>query len=444
MAIQSRSIRRAAPALRFAALLGVSAFIVSLRPLAFNVKGVWETTLSEAKQFPLGFGPDSVTGLVLSGSTPSGAEVGMELKDRLGLVYKEGPFKARLDDSQAWQANYTTDDIDVMFNGVGAEPVNWEARKKAAVEGLGDVQVNVSSASGFGVSVARDLPTVAGVQLKGFVSAKNEAILGRLQAERTWGESGSLQYAMENPEGDYAPANLTYMAKLSDVIQDGALSAMLKRAGSTNSYNISYAHGLNALLKGDAGVTVGYDNAGAYGRLTKSHSLGKGVTADYTASGRSDLEFKAPSYLQTLRLSNDLGSLALSKSNEGVAEAKAALSELDLAGIVLKASMNTTLEKDAEIKYNVTASKDLSAVLEKLGSTGSVVIGSDAASQDGLYAALQASRELGKGFTGGVSVAARGQKVTPALTISNRLGYAQLRKDPESAARLRVGYEFSA
>mmetsp|Transcript_2637 Transcript_2637/g.4515 ORF Transcript_2637/g.4515 Transcript_2637/m.4515 type:complete len:444 (+) Transcript_2637:77-1408(+) len=443
MAIQSRSFRRSAPGLRLAALLGVSAIAVSLRPLTFNVKGVWETTLSEAKQFPLGFGPDSVTGLVLSGNTASGAEVGVELKDRLGLVYKEGPFKARLDDSQAWQANYTTDDIDVVLSGVGAEPVNWEARKNAAVEGLGDVQVNVSSASGFGVSVARDLPSVAGVQLKGFVSAKNEAILGRLQAERSWGESGSLQYSMENPEGDYAPANLTYMAKLSDVIQDGALSAMVKRAGSANSYNISYAHGLNALLKGDAGVTVGYDNAGAYGRLTKSHSLGKGVTADYTASGRSDVEFKAPSYLQTLRLSNDLGSLALSKGNGAVAEAKAALQN-DLAGVLLKASLNTTLEKDAEIKYNVSASKDLSAALEKLGSTGSVVIGSDAASQDGLYAALQASRELGKGFTGGVSVAARGQKVTPALTISNRLGYAQLRKDPESAARLRVGYEFSA
>eukprot|EP00971_Amphidinium_carterae_P155878 3090469-Amphidinium_carterae.1 len=140
MAVQSRSIRRSAPGLRFAALLGASACVVSLKPLAFNVKGAWETTLSEAKQFPLGFGPDSVTGLVVSGTTSDGVEVGVEVKDRLGLVYKEGPLKARWDDSQAWQANYSTDDIDVLLSGVGAEPVNWEARKTAAVEGLGDVQ----------------------------------------------------------------------------------------------------------------------------------------------------------------------------------------------------------------------------------------------------------------------------------------------------------------
>mmetsp|Transcript_56612 Transcript_56612/g.132843 ORF Transcript_56612/g.132843 Transcript_56612/m.132843 type:complete len:443 (+) Transcript_56612:70-1398(+) len=442
MAIQSRS-RRSAAALRVAALLCLSACFVSLKPLAFNVKGTWETTLSEAKAFPLGFAPDSVAGLVVSGSTSTGAEVGVELKDRLGLVYKEGPFQVRLDDSQAWQANYTTDEIDVILSGVGAEPVNWEARKSAAVEGLGDVQVNVSNAAGFGVSVARDLPTVAGVHLKGFVSAKNEAILGRLQAERGWGEAGSLKYVMENPEGDYALANLSYMAKLSDVVQDGSLNAMLKRTGSTNSYNVSYEHGLNTLLKGDAGVIVGYDNEGAYGRLSKSHSVGKGVTVAYTASGRSDVDLKAPSYLQTLRLSNDVASIALSKSKDGVAEAKVALAN-EIAGLALKATMNTTIEQDAEVKYNVTASKDLTAVLDKLGSTGSITIGSDAASEDGLYALLEANRELGNGFAGGVSVATRGQKVTPALTVSNRLGYAQVRKDPDSPARLRVGYEFSA
>eukprot|EP00971_Amphidinium_carterae_P172866 3426613-Amphidinium_carterae.1 len=188
------------------------------------------------------------------------------------VKYKQGPLSARFDDKLAWQANYTEDDIAVILSGVGAEPFSWEARKQAEVEGLGDVEVNVSSATGFGVAVARALPTMAGVELKGYARANNDALLGRLEAERSFGDLGTLQYKLENPQGDYSLENLTQVAKLAGTVQGGALNAMLGRAASTNSYNISYAHGLP---KVDASMLVGLDNAGLYGQLQNSRALPK-------------------------------------------------------------------------------------------------------------------------------------------------------------------------
>lgn len=441
--MQSRTAHRSAPLLRLAALLGLAACVVTLHPVAFTVKGVWETTVSDAKQFPNGFGPDSVAGMVLSETTASGGEVTLTLKDRLGVLYKEGPLRASWDDSNAWQANYSTDEIALLLSGQGAEPVGWAASKKAAVEGVGDVEVNVSSSAGYGVAVTRELPTAAGLQLKGYASARNDALLGRLEAERTWGESGSIKYSMENAEGDYSLDNATYKAVLTDSVQDGTLTAKASRAQSAVGYNISYEHGLDALVGGEADVLVGVDEEGVYGKLQTSHSLNKLIQADMVASGKSDTGFNSPSYAGSLRLSHDLGSVKLSKVNDEPLDVRAA-SSLDVGGLSVSASVNTTASKGADIKYNVSASKDLSEVLSKLEGSGSMTIGVDAASEDGLYGALQASRELGKGFLAELSMAARGRQVTPAVKVSNRLGYAQLTKPPSSAPRLKVGYEFSA
>mmetsp|Transcript_14623 Transcript_14623/g.34508 ORF Transcript_14623/g.34508 Transcript_14623/m.34508 type:complete len:446 (+) Transcript_14623:85-1422(+) len=445
MAIQSFRSKRSAPALRLAALLGVGACVIALHPVAFTVKGVWDTPLSDAKEFPAGFGPDSVAGMVLEEQTSSGGAVSLTLKDRLGLAYKEGPFSGSWDDTNAWQANYTTDDLDVLLSGLGAEPFAWKASKTAAVEGLGDVQVNVSSADGFGVGVARDLPQIAGMQLKGYARARNDALLGRLVAERTFGDSGLVQYSMENPEGEYEMNNWTYKALLTQGLQDGTLTVKGARERAEVSYNVSYERSLDDLLKGAADSIVGLDTDGLYGKLQTSHSIGKKVQADVVASGKSDTRFNSPSYAGSLKLSHDLGSVKLSTASDEPVEVSAATS-LDVAGMTLSGKASTIAEKGADIKYNVTLSKDLSDVLSKLeGSpTGSLVIGSDAASEDGLYGRLQASRALGNDFVGELSMAARGREFTPAVKVSNQLGYAQLSKPSDSAARLKVGYEFSA
>jgi len=441
MAIQSK--KRSALALRLTALVGVSACLLSLKPVAFTVKDTWDVAVSDLKTFPKGLHPASVDGLVISGNTSRGAALDLALKDKMQLRYTQGPLSARFDDKLAWQANYTADDIAVILSGVGTEPFSWEARKQAEVEGLGDVEVNVSSATGFGVSVARALPTMAGLELKGYARANNDALLGRLEAARSWGDSGTLQYTMENPQGDYELENLIYTAKLTDTVQEGTLKAMLKRAASTNSYNVSYEHGLNKLLNGDASMLVGLDNAGIYGKLQKSHPLPNDMQMDYAATGRSDTDFNNPTYTQTLRLSNDKMSVTLSQDDDDAPVAKAATSNVDVAGMSLSASLNTTLQKGAELKYNVTASRDISKALNKFADSGEIVIGADDTSADGVYGLVQASRELGNGFTGKVSVASRGKKVTPTMTVSNRLGYAQLRKDADSPARVRVGYQFS-
>jgi len=434
--------KRSAPALRLAALLGAGACFVSLRPVAFTVKGVWDTPLSDLEKFPAGFGPDSVAGMVLTETTASGGEVSLTLKDRLGLAYKEGPFSGSWDDTNAWKANYTTDEIAVKLSGHGAEPFSWQASKSTAVEGLGDVQVNVSSSDGYGVSVSRDLLQLAGVQLKGYAQAHNDALLGRLEAERAIG-NGLVQYSMENPEGEYEMNNWTYKALLTQGIQDGTLTVKGARERAAVSYNVSYERSLDDLLKGAADSIVGVDTNGLYGKLETSHSIGKKVQADVVASGKSDTGFKSPSYAGSLKLSHDLGSVKLATASAKPVEVSAATS-LDVAGMTLTGKASTIAEKGADIKYNVTLSKELDDVLSKLEGTGSLVIGSDAASEDGLYGRLQASRALGKDFVGELSLAARGRDVTPAVKVSNSLGYAQLSKPSDSAARLKVGYEFSA
>eukprot|EP00403_Amphidinium_massartii_P020394 CAMPEP_0178399342 /NCGR_PEP_ID=MMETSP0689_2-20121128/15232_1 /TAXON_ID=160604 /ORGANISM="Amphidinium massartii, Strain CS-259" /LENGTH=443 /DNA_ID=CAMNT_0020020119 /DNA_START=96 /DNA_END=1427 /DNA_ORIENTATION=+ len=443
MAIQSFRSKRSAPALRLAALLGVAACVIALHPVAFTVKGVWDTPVSDVKQFPTGFGPDSVAGMVLSENISSGGEVSLILKDRLGVGYKSGPVSGSWDDTNAWEANYTTDDTALVLSGIGAEPFSWEARKAASVEGVGDVQVNVSKSDGFGVSVSRDLPEVMGLALKGYAQARNDVLSARLLGQRSYGTDGVALYSVEMPEGSYDIENWTYKLSMTDTVQDGTLTTKLAREQSEVSYNVTYEHELDKLFKGDADATLGLDVDGFYGRLQTSHSLGKGVQADVVATGKTDTSFKTGSYTSNMKLSHDLGSLTLAKASDEAVKVSAA-STLDVAGMTLSGSANTTLEEDAEIKYNVTLSKDLSDALAKLESSGSLVIGSDAASEDGLYGLLEAGRGLGKGFMAQLSLAARGRSVTPALKVSNQFGYAKLSKPSDSAPRVTVGYEFSA
>jgi len=330
----------------------------------------------------------------------------------------------------------------LRVSGQGSDDLSWAASRQSSVDGLGDVEVNVSSGDGVGVSLARDLPELAGLQMRALTSSHGEGVFGRLEARRALTKNLDMKYAVENgKEGDYSLSNLKHDMELAGSHQDGSLAVSVHRQAGEQLYNATYAHDLGSLLKGGAGVVVGVDNDGVYGHFAKSHELGSGFSASYDLRGRSDTSGSDRNFAQAVRLANELGSLKVTQGSGKPVEAQMEMgvaqgpSRVDgKLGYVLGAAAPT---------FNLTVSSDLADALNKLDAEGELQVGIDDASADGLYARLAARRQLGKGFALQYSSQGRANAQEHSLKISNDLGFAEL-VSAGSEPRLRLGYQIDA
>jgi len=301
--------------------------------------------------------------------------------------------------------------------------------------------MNVSSDAGVGVSLSRDLPELAGVQLHAKTLSHGEGLLGRLEAQRELGDF-NVHYSVENgAEGDYALANLKHDVAFGGSHELGSLDASLHSQAGEQLYNVTYGNDLGAILRGDAGIVVGADNQGLYGKAHKGHALGNGLYLDYDVHGRSTIQGDDHHFNQAVRLSNDLGSLRLSHGN-----AKAPQADLEL-GIKqgdarLDGKLGYALGANAPT-FNLTVSSDLAKALKQLDAQGELQIGIDDASVDGLYARVAARRQLGKNLALAYSSQGRANSLAHSVKVSNDLGFAELVHAGDEP-RLRLGYQFDA
>jgi hypothetical protein len=402
------------------------------------VKGAWEGTVGDISNLPNGLGPKSVGGIAFDQEGLSLAAADGHLKAR----YRSGPLAFSMDDSQAWQANFTQDGTSVRVSGNGAEDLSWAASKQGSVDGLGDVEMNVTSHDGVGVAIGRDLPEIAGVQMRASTRSHGEGVLGRLEAQRDLGKNLNVRYSVENgAEGDYAVENLKHDVALDGSHGDGSLDVSLRSIAGEQLYNVTYGHDLGAVLQGDAGLVVGADNDGVYGHFAKSHSLGQGLSADYDIRGRTDNSGVEKSFAQAVRLANKLGSLKVSQGS-----AKPVQADLEVGvqqgAARLDGKVGYTLGSDAPT-FNLTVSSDLADALNALDAEGELQLGIDDASADGLYARVAARRQLGKNLALAYSSQGRAKAMQHSLKVSNDLGFAELVSAGDEP-RLRLGYQFDA
>jgi len=406
---------------------------------AFSVKGSWEGDLEAAKTLPQGLGPKSVGGISFAeGGLSVAAEDG-----KLKAGYITGPLSISLDDSKAWQANFTQGYSFLRVRGTGGEDLSWEASKEGYVEGVGDAQVNISSAGDYAVELVPELPIseIAGVTLDAVTRSHGDGIYGKLEASRKLSKHAHASYSVENEEGDYDLGNLKHAAEVAATMKDGSLVVKVAKAGEVApTYNATYSHDLGTLLQGDSAAVVGIDNGGVYGHFAKGHAVGGGVSAVYEVGGRADGDDRSFSHSATVN--HDLGSLKLTHgSDKPVAAALAVATSQGPAS--LSGKLGYELNADAPT-FNLTVSTDLAEALDKLEATGEIVVGLDDTSADGLYGKLTASRSVGDGLTVDLSSGGRMKSLAHSVKLSNKLGYAELVQAGDEGPRLKLGYQFDA
>jgi len=430
---------RSSPALRLAVLLGLFAGVqyLGFGP-AFSVRGNWEGGLEDVLHLPKGLENHVVGGLTFD---KNGASINVE-DGHMNLRYADGPMSFSMDDGSAWEANLTEDGMMLRARGKGANDISWDASKRSNVRGLGDVDINVNSERDFGVAVAPPLPDIAGAKLKVLARTQGEDIYARLDAHRQLGKDMDLSYSVENVDGDYDLANLAHAAQFVGKHGQGSLVAKVASQGQATSYNATYAHDLSQALRGDSGVVVGVDNEGLYGTFAKSHEVATGVKAGYAFRGRSALSEGADmNFDHSAKLSSDLGTLKLSQANGDPVEANFA-SNIAMGGNSVRGELGYAVGAE-EPTFNLTLTSDLADALKRLDGDGSLQVGIDDASPDGIYGRLAASRKFGKDVNVRYASAGRLNDLEHSLTLSNGLGFGQLVKQGDADPRLRLGYQFN-
>lgn len=425
--------------LRLAVLTGLLLAACYLGGPAFSVKGAWEGQLGDVKALPKGLGPETVSGLAFDEQTDDGLfNIAVE-NGHLVMKYAEGPLSVRVNDEQAWQANFTRPNTALRASGRAADDLSWDISKHANVEGLGAVDVNVSSGSNFGIAVTPSLPDLKGTQLSASALSHGGDVQARLEAQRQLLDGVDLTYSVENEEGNYDLESLSHALRLAARLDAGDAVLSLARDSKDQRYNATVSRDLSALLKGDGNVVLGADNDGIYGAFEASHAMGNGLSAGYKMSGRV-AQGADPSIAQAASLSHELGKLTLSQAAEGTLSA---LLESDVTRGALRAEgrlQQTFGGEEAVPSYNLTLTHDLTDIL---GSAAEAQFGVDDASLEGLYGRLSARRDL-LGASVEYSSAGRVNSLEHSVKVANDLGFARLVKSPENAPRLQLGYQFDA
>jgi len=442
MARRHSSQGKSSKGLRFSVLTGLFATTCYFGGPSFSVKGAWDGQLTDVTSLPKGLGPETVSGLAFGEQTDDGA-VNIAVEDgHLVVRYAEGPMSLRVDDEQAWQANFTRPNTALRARGRATEDLEWDISKHSDVEGLGAVDVNVSSGSNFGIAVTPSLPDLKGTHLTTSARSHGGDIQARLEAQRQLMTGVDLTYGVENEEGNYDLESLLHDARLTARL-DSDSEAVLSLAGDRQSqrYNATLTRNLGKLLQGDGEVVLGADNDGIYGAFTGSRSVGQGLKAGYKMRGRAAGQGAEPSLDQEASLSHDLGKLTLSQATDGLVSA---LLESDVTRGSLRAQgrlMQTLGGEVAMPSYNLTLTRDLADIL---GEGAQAQIGVDDASLDGLYGRLAARRDLGEHASVEYASSGRVTSLEHSVKVANDLGFARVVKSPENAPRLQLGYQFNA
>lgn len=403
----------------------------------FSVKGSWDGELADVKGLPTGLGPKSVGGIAFEGEGGS-----IKVVDgQLVLGYAQGPLSVSVDDDTMWQANFSKEDTNLRMKGRGLYSIDWDVSKSAAVEGLGAVDVNVSSSRSFGVAVKPDFPQLKGADIKAVATSHGDDLQGSLEVAREVIPGTDVMYSVANEEGNYNLDELKHKAKVSSKLDDFT-EALIKLEGGKNSakYNVTVSRDLSGLLQEQTDAVIGADNGGVYGALSGTRSIKEGLSSSYQASARGFSKESTPTLTYTGSLAHKYGKITVSRTS---GEPMKAALESSVSSGPLKASgkLSQVLQKDAPApSFNVTLGRDLADVLP---SGAEVVIGMDSPSVDGVYGKVAAKLEADAATVEYASVG-RIKDMEHSLKVSNNLGYAKLVKAGDSAPRVQLGYQFEA
>jgi len=332
-----------------AVLAGLAVALVHLGGLgpAYSVKGAWQGQPSTLKDTVKGDFGSVMEGLEPKVSFPPIAYhregVALSVEDgHLNADYTtkldgDTTLQLRVNDEQAWRASLQGEDASLRVRGQGTdlESLFWEASQSSSVEDVGDVKVEFNSDKEYNLTVAREmLARIAGAELDAKVRATKAGVTGRLGARRELPAGVDASYSVENPVGVYDLASSTHKGRLSAPVaggeavlrvegdasaqayegsyarevQGGRADLRLSHKDGAVGYNVSYARDFDDVLDGDAGVHVGIDEDGVYGKVSASREVGQGLGANYEASARFETREDRRLQLQhALKLSNKLG-----------------------------------------------------------------------------------------------------------------------------------------
>lgn len=286
----------------------------------------------------------------LRGSALHRSGVGLEAHGgRLSATYAtkidpDTALQLAVDDEQAWQAAVEGHSRALRLRGRGPslEDLYWEASQEGAVDGLGDVKVQFSSNDQYNLTVDQDdLLQLAGLRLGAGGRASNEGLAVRLAARRPLPGGTEVAYSVENPLGVYDVASLRHRGELRGPLAGGLavlgaegdatsqairgsferpvaggdLKVLAMHRDGDTSYDASYDRRVSGLPV-DARARLGVDDKAAYGQLSASRPLGRGLGAEYEANARIELQGKRDkAFSQTFKLKHELGDVQLVQSN---------------------------------------------------------------------------------------------------------------------------------
>jgi len=339
--------KSAAPGLVILAGLVVAlVHLGSLGP-AYSVKGAWQGQPSTLKDTVKGDFGTVMEGLEPKVNFPpisyhrEGVALSVE-NGRLNADYTtnldgDTMLQLRVNDEQEWKASLLGEDASLRVRGQGKDldSLFWEASQSSSVDDVGDVKVEFNSDREYNLTVVREiLAKIAGAELDAKVRATNAGVTGRLGARRELPGGVEASYSVENPVGVYDLASSTHRGRLSAPVaggeavlrvegdassqayetsyarelQGGQAAFRMSRKDGALGYNVSYARNFENVLDGAAGVHVGIDEDGVYGKLSAGREVGQGLDANYEASARFETGEDRRLRLQhALKLSNKLG-----------------------------------------------------------------------------------------------------------------------------------------
>jgi len=310
---------------------------------AYAVKGTWEgapTTLKDGHYDSVLKGLEPFVSLPPITFKREGLALSVE-DGHLNADYQtkfdsDKTFQLHVNDEQDWRAGFSTADVSLRVRGHGPSLDNlfWAASQSGSVDDVGDVQLDYNSDKEYNLTVVPSSGELLGAELKARMRATNAGVTGRLEARRQLPGNAALSYSVENPVGVYDLASSSHVGELTMPlvggkaglrmvhensaqgyhgsytrdVQGGKADLKVSYQGDAIGYNVSYARSLSSLLKADAGVQFGVDDAGVYGLLGARRHVGEGLDAEYEARARAELGGdSSPELSHSLKLSNKLG-----------------------------------------------------------------------------------------------------------------------------------------
>eukprot|EP00927_Polykrikos_kofoidii_P063408 TRINITY_DN58219_c0_g1_i1.p1 TRINITY_DN58219_c0_g1~~TRINITY_DN58219_c0_g1_i1.p1 ORF type:complete len:393 (+),score=44.63 TRINITY_DN58219_c0_g1_i1:78-1181(+) len=260
----------------------------------------------------------------------------------------DSQLKFRVNDKQAWKANFLGRDasLNVRGQGLDLDSLKWAASKQSNKSHLRDVKVDFNSDKEYNFTVGRrSLAKIAGADIEGEARATRGGVTSRLGARRVFPGGVEASYGVENPVGVYELGRSMHRGKVMGSVGGGnavlegngdALQQSYKASYERDTlggharvsiasedgalgYDVSYARRLDDVIPVSGDFHVGVDEHSVYGKANAKRDLGRGISADYAANARIGLDDEDSIKLDhALQLSNKFGYAKLSHQNGDV------------------------------------------------------------------------------------------------------------------------------